>query len=378
MSVYVLKPKDDGTKLLLFGDYHGSFQGECENENESAVKIYSPEFLARLAAHSRSAVIVSEAFYQPELVSRLLKSPQLLRSHLADLGTVPSPGPLNQFLYALLEPCLLKQHKDAPKSVGSLLRRACPYDNIQVLWGDVRQIKHADGEVRSRFYWESLLVDLLVLMGPNSLYVPIEHLTAYADGFREGLELAHNLSGLEPLTVLQQLVDTVRSLVFGTPEPRPLAPEEHSRHSLLWKQLRKIPKSEHGLWTSALVQYCERVEPIMAESVRGPRFRAETERFFADLAAWVSGSGLVRPPSHETDAVSLVCGALLTDCYAMLRLRGKYPDADRAVFYFGQAHIKEIAKFYTEILGSHTLEFKRVNQQGLRFRCLELGPGVSL
>jgi hypothetical protein len=57
-------------------------------------------------------------------------------------------------------------------------------------------------------------------------------------------------------------------------------------------------------------------------------------------------------------------------------LRWPSDDADRAVFYMGQAHIQEMARFYTDILGSHTLEFKHVNPAGSR--CLELGSAVRL
>lgn len=380
MSVYVLKPKaETGTKLLLFGDYHGSFEGVCEDAVPDAVKIYSPEFLSRLAQSSRSAVIVSEAFYEPALVTRLIESPALLRSHLAELATVPQSSPLNQFLVALLEPCLLKQHKvlhaALPKSARSLLRQACPYDNIRVLWGDVRQIRYADAAVHRRFYWESLLVTLLILMGPHSMHEPLERMSDNANVLREGLDFVHEISGLEPSRVLHQLMDTVRSLVFGVGEPA-LAPKEHMAHSLLWKQLLKIPESEQAVWTRALAQYCDQVEPDVP--VRESRFRAETERFFEALAAWMSDpdTALLRWPSDETELVALVCGALLADCYAMLRLRGKYPDADRAVFYMGQAHIQEMARFYTGILGSHTLEFKHVNPAGSR--CLELRSAVRL
>jgi hypothetical protein len=69
---------------------------------------------------------------------------------------------------------------------------------------------------------------------------------------------------------------------------------------------------------------------------------------------------------------------MLVDCYSVLRLRGKYNKADRVIFYMGQAHIKELVKFYTDILGSYKVAFQQVNQPGPDFRCLQLGPEVQL
>jgi hypothetical protein len=109
-----------------------------------------------------------------------------------------------------------------------------------VLWGDVRQIRYADSAVHRRFYWESLLVTLLILMGPHSMHEPLERMSDNANVLREGLDFVHETSGLESSHVLHQLMDTVRSVVFGVGEPafrgselRPLAPKEHMAHSLL-------------------------------------------------------------------------------------------------------------------------------------------------
>lgn len=378
MSVYVLKPKSSGPKLLLFGDYHGSFQGECADAG--SVRIYSPEFLRKLSAASESVVIVSEAFYEPEHMTKLMQSPQLLRSFIADLDNTPRPGPLDKFMFALLEPCLFKQHKQtvAAARKSSWLRQACPYPNLHVLWGDIRKIYLATGLVRGRFYWETLLVDVLTLMAPGHSQVAVEDLPNVLAVMNDGLQFAVDSSGVSASEIMQQVHQTVRGLafggaMFGSADGPMFAPQAHANHSLLWKQLRKIPKKQHDTWKQALTTYCERVEPMLSEDVKQPRFETAVDRFFEAL-----GAGQVPRPNRETNDVAVVCGALLTDCYSLLRLRGKYPDADRAVFYMGQAHIKEIAKFHTEILRSHTLEFRRVNSPDREFRCLRLGPDVDL
>ena len=271
---------------------------------------------------------------------------------------------------ALMQPCVARD------PYGKLLfGNLCPYPNIEVVFVDLRQIFDAPSSVIFRYFWDYLLMLMLVAVSEvaeRSTENAARSFSLWTNTFNQIV----SRFDIDEKALLKKFQDALLVCVMDRQRIwtvlNPILP--YNAHSLIAKHISLLPRNALNQWQTWLTQFFENPKTSLA--------KGSSNELKPVIDSLVQGLRQGYPPSDVTELHILVgysanaAYMLYADVYFLLRLQTKHGNVKKVFGYLEDEHAQSIAAFFTDIKKTHdvVVAVKREPfiKNFMHTRCLQL------
>jgi hypothetical protein len=252
-----------------------------------------------------------------------------------------------------------------------------------VVYAQIREIgAYWKGPQVVTWYWDYLLLEALGMISAPWTLVPNEF-RERTGRWREVFLHVAKTTKASTKTLLTQIADALVDLCTMNPENVKAALFSPSHKTLLTKELSRVPIQAQAKLVEDLAQYCSLQFHLSVFGSPDSDPRAEfveyVNKFEQALDDYIEGkSDLLQVPETQgqESAVALWAAAAYMDAYLVLRTLGKHADAALLVTFLGDAHVRALTYFFTEVRGTHKIDIHLMSDEGSR--CLKPNGVVKL